>query len=276
MVMTEVDVAIRRASGIEDYLAAVELQKEVWGDDAHVATLPMLLLANKYGGCVLVAGQFPGRLIGFSFAILGSEAGKLFWWSHMTAVGEGYRNKNVGWRLKLKQRQEALASGIEKICWTFDPLQAVNAHFNIHKLGVVVRKYESNVYGVSGSPLHRGLPTDRLIAEWNLNSERVRERIGGENSPLILRDLDRIPRISSSGHEPNLGLNEDVLLLEAPGNVTDLKQMDLERARRWQQNIRTACQHYFAGGFSITDFIRLDRPAPEACYLFERSRESAG
>ncbi len=268
--MTEVDVAIRRASGIEDYLAAVELQRKVWGDDAQVATLPMLLLANKFGGCVLVA-QSPEGLIGFSFAMLAKEAGESFWWSHMTAIREGYRNRNIGWRLKLKQREEALAGSIERICWTFDPLQAVNGHFNIRKLGVMVRKYESNIYGVSGSPLHRGLPTDRLIAEWNLNSERVRERLGTGEPPLILRDLDRISRINSADHEPNLSLTDDVLLLEAPSDVTVLKQADLERARRWQQTIRTAAQHYFAAGYSITDFVLLDRLPPQAFYVFERN-----
>jgi predicted GNAT superfamily acetyltransferase len=275
--MKEVDVQIRRAEGLEDYQAVVELQKQVWGytemDD--LAAVPILMIANRFGGAVLVAQESSGPFVGFSMANLGcTHYRKLFWWSHMTAVLEEYRNKDIGLRLKMRQREEALATGIYEIQWTFDPLQALNAHFNIHKLGVIVREHEKNVYGYSTSPLHQGLPTDRFIAEWRLNSDRVKERLSTAEHPVILRDFDRILRINTPGGELNLRLEESPLLLEIPTSISELKQTDAAQALDWQDKIRSACQHYFKTGYTITDFVLVDRPRPQALYILER--ENAG
>src|SRR5262245_23893640 len=212
--MKEVDVEIRRARGLEDYQAAVELQKKVWSftQMEDIAAVPMLMIANRFGGAVLVAQERGGRFIGFCMANLGwTRERKLFWWSHMTAVLEEYRGLDIGLRLKMAQRQEALASGIDEIQWTFDPLQALNAHFNIHKLGVTVREYDENVYGYSPSPLHKGLPTDRFVAEWQLNADR--------GTTVILRDFDRISRINEPDQKLNLDMEESPLLLEIPTNI---------------------------------------------------------
>src|SRR6059036_109867 len=229
-VMKEVDVQIRRAVGVEDYQAVVELEKQVWGytQMEDVAAVPILMIANRFGGAVLLAQELSGRFAGFSMANLGwTERKKLFWWSHMTAVLKDYRNKDVGFRLKMRQRDEALAAGIDEIQWTFDPLQALNADFNLHKLGAIVRQYEDNVYGYSPSPLHQGLPTDRFIAEWHLNSDRVQKRLSASQHPLPVPELDRIMRIHTPGGEPNLQLEESPLLLEIPTSISDLKQRDL-------------------------------------------------
>ena len=271
--MKDVDVVIRRARGLEDYDAVVELQKEVWGYTAleDIAAQPMLMISDRFGGCVLVAQDAAGRYIGFSFAKPGwTREKKLLWWSHMTAVVSEYRNKDIGLRLKLRQREEALAEGIDEIHWTFDPMQALNAHFNIHKLGCIVREYEVNIYGASLSPLHRGLPTDRFAAEWYLNSERVKERLSSSEPPMIMRDFDAIPRINPTGSGPNLGLEESPLLLETPVNVNELKESDLAAAKRWQDNIRVSCLHYFHQGYKATDFIMVDKPRPQAFYVLEK------
>jgi predicted GNAT superfamily acetyltransferase len=271
--MKDVDLVIRRAVGLADYDAVVQLQKEIWGYSAleDIAAQPMLMIANRFGGCVLVAEEPSGKFIGFSFAKPGWDAGKKrLWWSHMTAVTEEYRNKDIGLRLKLRQREEALAEGIEQILWTFDPLQAMNAHFNIHKLGAIVREYEENVYGVSLSPLHRGLPTDRFLAEWHLNSDHVKERVDREPT-FILRDFDRIPRINPANAEPDLRLEESLLLLEIPVNINELKKTDLALARDWQSKIRRASLHYFHLGYVVTDFIYADKPRPQALYLLEKN-----
>lgn len=271
--MKEVDVRIRRAQGLEDYQACVELQKEVWRytENEDIAALPMLMIANRSGGSVLVA-QDSGRFAGFSFALPGWRPdGKRFWWSHMTAVVQEYRSKDVGLRLKLKQREEALQEGIDAIDWTFDPLQALNANFNIHRLGAVVRTYEENSYGPSSSALHRGLPTDRFVAEWHLHSDRVQERIGNGEAALLLRDLDRPPRINVPDQQPNLGLEESPLLLEIPVDLNELKAADLQRARQWQERVRIACQHYFRAGYIITDFVMPEQPHSQALYLLERN-----
>jgi predicted GNAT superfamily acetyltransferase len=270
--MQDVDVEIRRARGLEDYNAVVELQKEVWGYTAleDIAAQPMLMIANRFGGCVLVAEDASGRIIGFSFAKPGwNRDRKLLWWSHMTAVVQDYRGRNIGFRLKERQRAEAIAEGIEEIQWTFDPLQAMNAQFNVHKLGVVIREYEENIYGASLSPLHQGLPTDRFVAEWHLNSLRVRERLATSEPPVIFRDCDRIQRINGPDRQPNLGLRESPLLLEIPGNVNELKKTDLEQAKDWQGKIRASCLNYFGAGYIVTDFILVDNPRPQALYVLE-------
>jgi predicted GNAT superfamily acetyltransferase len=263
--MKEVDVHIRRAQGLEDYQKVVELEKEVWGytQAEDLAAVPILMIANRFGGAVLIAEEPSGRAVGFSMANLGfTSENKLFWWSHMTAVINEYRSKDVGLRLKLRQREEALNAGIDEIHWTFDPLQALNAHFNIHKLGAIVRHYEENVYGYSNSPLHKGLPTDRFVAEWRLNSTR-------ENS-VILRDIDAMARINLPDTEPNLQLEDTRLLLEIPANINELREQNLEAARLWQDRVRAACRHYFHEGYAVTDFVWLDRPQPRAMYVLER------
>src|SRR5262245_40980561 len=211
--MKEADVDIRRASGLEDYQAAVALQRAVRGynETEDIAAVPILMIANRFGGAVLVAQEHGGRFVGFCMANLGwTRKRKLFWWSHMTAVVADYRGRDIGLRLKMAQRQEALTAGIDEIQWTFDPMQALNAHFNIHEVGVTVREYEENVYGYSPSPLHKGLPTDRFVAEWQLNEDR--------GTAVILRDFDRMCRINDAEREPNLHLEESPLLLEIPVN----------------------------------------------------------
>ncbi len=229
--MKEVDVHIRRAHGIDDYKNIVELEKAVWGytEPADIAAVPILMIANEFGGAVLVAEEPSGRLIGFAMANLGRRGGpedrRLFWWSHMTAVIDEYRGKRIGLRLKMRQREEALAAGLDEIHWTFDPLQTLNANFNLHKLGVIVRRYKENVYGYSSSTLHRGLPTDRFIAEWRLNGDRMRW----------------------SG--------EDQVLIEIPQNINELRETNLDAAKTWQDRVRSECMRYFAEGYVVTDFL---------------------
>ena len=275
--MGEVDVHICRARGLEDYRACVELQREVWGftDTEDIAAQPLLLIGNEYGGSVLVAEEPGSRVIGFAFAMLGRKPdGGLIWWSHMTGVTRDYQGRDIGFRLKLAQREDALENGISEIWWTFDPLQAMNAHFNLRKLGAIVCEYEENVYGVSSSPLHHGMPTDRLVAEWHLESERVEDRTSGE-APVILRDFDRLRRvIEAHGRQagsPNLELDESPLLLEVPSDFTSLQQADQQLARDWQQKVRTACHHYFERGYLMTDFMLVDTPSHrQALYLLEK------
>ncbi len=268
--MPDVDVRIRRADGLTDYLACVELQKKVWGysEMEDIAAQPMLMIGDRFGGSVLIAEDSTSRAIGFAFAMPGwKRDGMRFWWSHMTAVVEEYRHRGVGLRLKLRQRDEALVAGISLIEWTFDPLQAMNAHFNICKLGVVVREYEENVYGETSSRLHRGLPTDRLVAEWSLNSDRVRERLDSTEQGVILRDLDRIQTINPSGSEPDLSLTGSPLLLEIPHDLNALKLNDLAGARQWQDRVRASCLHYFQRGYAMTDFILVNQR--QAFYVLE-------
>ena len=277
--MAEVAIQISRARGLGDYQSCVELQKEVWGftEIEDIAALPLLLIGDRYGGSVLVAEEPGGRIVGFSFALLSRKANRTpFWWSHMTAVSNDLQGQDVGFQLKLAQRQDALDNGIGEIRWTFDPLQAMNAHFNIRKLGVVVSHFEENAYGYSSSPLHHDLPTDRLLAEWHLESSLVTDRLSG-NPPVILRDFDGLVRVfeTRSGRPapPRLGLDANPLLLEIPTDFANLKQTDRPLAVDWQKKTRVACQHYFERGYIITDFMVLDKPRPQALYVLENSTD---
>ncbi len=152
---------------------AVALQKTIWGfEDADLLPFRMFVVATKIGGQLL--GAFEGdRMIAFCVAIPGVKAGgKVYLHSHMLGVLPEYRNAGVGRQIKVRQRDEALARGIDLIEWTFDPLDVKNAYFNIERLGAIVRRYVRNQYGVSSSALHGGLPTDRLVAEWWIGKPR--------------------------------------------------------------------------------------------------------
>src|SRR5213593_1427144 len=167
-------IAIRKCQGLEEMRACVALQKEVWNfSDAELVPLRLFVVAEKIGGQVI--GAFEGKeLIGFALAVPGARGGHAYLHSHMLAVRKEYRNAGLGRRIKLFQRDDALARQFELIEWTFDPLEIKNAYLNIEKLGAISRRYNINQYGMSSSPLQGGLPTDRLVAEWWLNSKRVR------------------------------------------------------------------------------------------------------
>lgn len=159
----------------------MELQKSIWGfDDIELLPVRFFVVATKVGGQAL--GAFDaGRMIAFCMAIPGLKpGGRSYLHSHMLGVLPEYRDFGLGRRLKLRQREDAIAAGIDLIEWTFDPLETKNAYFNIERLGAVVRRYVRNQYGTTTSHLHGGLPTDRCTAEWWINSERARKIIAGE------------------------------------------------------------------------------------------------
>ena len=173
-------ILIRPCHGIEEFEACVRVERAVWkSSDIDVVPIPLFVVASETGGQVL--GAFHGKdLVGFTLAIAGWRARKPFLHSHMTAVLDGYRDHGVGRRLKLYQREDALARGIALVEWTFDPLVTKNAYFNFMRLGAIARRYLPNVYGITTSPLHGSLPTDRLVAEWHLRSDRVRRVLAGK------------------------------------------------------------------------------------------------
>ena len=168
-----VGIEIRKCETVEEYRRCVEIEREVWGEsDLETEPYVTFVLVNQTGGHVL--GAFDGALmVGFTMAVAALRNGQPYLHSHMTGVIPSHRNRGVGRLLKLRQREEALGRGLRRIEWTFDPLETRNAHFNFNRLGAIARKFIVNFYGVTSSPLHRGLPTDRLLVEWILESRRA-------------------------------------------------------------------------------------------------------
>jgi predicted GNAT superfamily acetyltransferase len=178
-------IVIRRCQGIDELRACVALQKDVWNfSDAELVPLRLFVVAEKVGGQVM--GAFEGsEMVGFALSVPGTRSGHIYLHSHMLAVRKDHRNGGLGRRLKLLQREEALARGIELIEWTFDPLEIKNAYLNIEKLGAIARRYNINQYGITSSPLQGGLPSDRLIAEWWLKSKRVETLLATGKNPAF-------------------------------------------------------------------------------------------
>jgi predicted GNAT superfamily acetyltransferase len=178
-------VTIRKCEALEEMQACFALQKEVWKfSDADLIPVRMFVVASKIGGHVIGAfvegdqkkndkSNDNQELVGFALAIPGMRNGHCYLHSHMLAVRQQYRNNGLGRRMKLYQRDDALARGFELMEWTFDPLEIKNAHLNIEKLGAITRRYNVNQYGITSSPLQGGLPSDRLVAEWWMKSKRV-------------------------------------------------------------------------------------------------------
>ncbi len=167
------EIQIRKCTALPDFHRCVEIQRAVWGEsDLETEPYTTFVVANQTGGQVL--GAFDGpTMVGFTMALVGVRGSTPYLHSHMTGVVPEYRDRKIGRALKLFQREEALSRDIRLIEWTFDPLETRNAHFNLNRLGAIVRIYIPNFYGVTTSPLHRNLPTDRLLAEWHLDSARV-------------------------------------------------------------------------------------------------------
>jgi predicted GNAT superfamily acetyltransferase len=182
--VTADSILIRKCHDLDEMRACVALQKEVWSfSDAELVPLRIFVVGEKIGGQVI--GAFEGReLVGFAFAIPGVRGGRSYLHSHMLAVRKSYQNAGLGRRVKLFQREDALARGFELMEWTFDPLEIKNAYLNIERLGAIARRYILNQYGITSSPLQGGLPTDRLVAEWWLKSKRVESLLRAGTRPL--------------------------------------------------------------------------------------------
>jgi predicted GNAT superfamily acetyltransferase len=195
-------ITIRPLHQLAELRACIELQRLVWKcSDLDIVPDTVFVVAAKTGGQVI--GGFDGELpVGFVLAFPAVSDGKVYLHSHMLAVLPKYQNQGVGRRLKLAQREDALARNIELIVWTFDPLQVKNAHFNIARLGAIVRQYIPDLYGHTSSPLHHGLPTDRLVAEWWLRSKRVQDVLAGAylQVPPACEGI-AVPVTAESGHD---------------------------------------------------------------------------
>jgi len=221
-------IAVRKCTTLTEFRDCVLLQREIWAEtDLEVEPATMFVVAASTGGQVL--GAFDGeKLVGYTLAIVGLHHTTPYLHSHHTGVHSHYRDRGVGRSLKLFQREDALSRGIRLIEWTFDPLELRNAHFNLNRLGAIARQYRPDLYGVTTSPMHRGLATDRLVAEWFLDSPRAIAAIG---------DLAR-----ESASAP--------ATIDLPAELEPWKHDDPEQVRRVQAHVRAEFTKWFARGYA--------------------------
>jgi predicted GNAT superfamily acetyltransferase len=252
------EIEVRHCHSLAEYEECVRLERLTWGEDITVPAA-IFVVAHHTGGQVL--GAFDGaRMVGFTLALAGLRDTQRFLHSHMAAVLPDFQNRGVGRRLKLFQRQDALKRGIPLVEWTFDPLELKNAHFNLARLGAISRRYLPDCYGVTKSPLHAGLPTDRLVAEWWLDSARVKG---------ILADN---PRPATSA----------VKRISLPSNIAELKMKDRAAGLRIQSAMRAEFQEWFGKDYvatgienrgDSTDYILEPRSSISGLHLEEFHEE---
>lgn len=245
MAGSEAVIEVRQLFTLGEFEEVLRLQKVIWGfADIELLPLRFLVVVSKVGGHVFGAFE-AAEMVGFCFAIPGVKTGgRPYLHSHMLGVLPRYHNAGIGRRLKLTQRDEALGRGITLIEWTFDPLEIKNAFFNVERLGAIVRRYSLNQYGVTASPLHGGLPTDRCIAEWYLDSPRVKSVLAGEQ----LQHGPGAERISY------------------PAGIATIRANDPNCARELQRVNGEKFLNAFSRGLAVTGFERSDT---EGTYLLE-------
>jgi len=264
--------------------AVEELQHLIWpGDETEIVPVHMLRAVAHNGGFVI--GAFDaGRLVGFVFGFPGlneaSNGPRLFHASHMAGVHPNYRDAGLGFLLKRAQWQMVRQQNIDRITWTYDPLQSRNANLNIAKLGAVCNTYIPNFYGEMRDELNVEMPSDRFRVDWWVNSHRVQRRLGvnlprkldlahylSAETPYAnrtrLNEFGLVTPVSSSLPLP-LSL---LLLLEIPADITALKFADLALAQEWSHHIRSLFLNLFAKGYLVTDFVFLPGTQPRSFYV---------
>lgn len=252
------EITIRECLTVEELDRCVKLQSDVFGlPDLEISPRRHLVVSRQAGGWTLGAFTSEGRLAGFvhHLAAVG-EADQIFGYSHMMAIDREYQNQGIGARLKWAQRERALAEGRTFIKWTWDPLQSRNAHFNLNRLGVVVRSYAENFYGTDyGSEPNRpdapGLDSDRVFANWELTSARVKDRANGQQ-------VENQEDAKAS--------------VEIPGDWSSLVKTNPASARRELLRVRAEFQKAFAEGLVCAGF---DRTAGRSRYLLYESKTIA-
>ena len=268
---------IRPLTTLDECRQVAALERTVWGytDAEDVVPPPVLIVSIKRGGILLGAFDDGGVMRGFVYSMPAIKDGRATQWSHMLGVAPEMRAAGLGARLKVAQRQAALDMGLDLIEWTYDPLQAGNAHLNFARLGIVVDEYEENIYGDSSSPLHSGTPTDRFVAAWRIREPHVERRIAARGVPVV--------RDSSVAHAPvvnpsipgepwlrpgtaDLSVDARRLLVEIPVGFSEMLERDRPLAQAWRLTTRQVFQHYFARGCRAVDFF-LAREAGRGQYL---------
>lgn len=282
---------LRHLETLDEYRACVALQEDTWGEGfSERVPTAILKVAQSLGGVTAGAFDEGGRLTGFVFGLTGiDERGEVVHWSDMLAVSPGATGAGLGTLLKALQRDTVLGRGVRKMFWTFDPLRAANAHLNLNKLGAVVREYRRDMYGDTDSVLHRGIGTDRFIALWLLDSDRVVERMtrnaddarlpGACDPAAPASALDVAPpaalALTAVGPadvpepgSPVLGLEDVHVGVVIPPDIGTIIERDTGLAVAWREASREVFIHYLERGYEVVHLFRESMKAPT--YLLSR------
>lgn len=280
----EIKVTIAPFRNPGDYKACQDIQREVFhSQDIDIIPVPLLMAVDRTGGILLGAYSSLGELIGFVLSLLGVENKKPIHHSHMLAVRSAYRNFDVGFKLKMAQRKEALKRGATQITSYFDPMQPLNAYFTLGKLGARASRYEENFWGETTSLLDRGLPTDRMLAHWDLESGSVEHRLEtGPPRREIKKELKQKPVINhlteaspgmAQSSPVKLNCAAEQFLFEVPYNLPEIKSRNLGVALEWQGKMRQVFRHYFKKGYAAADFWVGEQDGHlRAFYLLEKDK----
>ena len=272
-------LVIRDIDALADLERLPHLEKEVWRlADADVTPLT-LLTAMRAAGSVVVGAFDERRLAGFALAFPSLEHGTTAFHSHMLAVHPDYRERGLGFRLKLAQRERALGLGIKEMTWTFDPLRSTNAHLNFEKLGVVSDSYRPDFYGPHTSSTLHSNGTDRLWVRWQMAESRVEGRLNGKSSRSeildTLKHLEPLVRFNGDGRPVlanlDVALSKQRVAIEIPGDIGPIEKQDRGLAREWRLTTRHAFIESLRASFEVKEFCRWIRgqQGPGA-YLLER------
>lgn len=265
-------VEIREIQRFSEIRAAEELQKEVWGFGDRDLVPMMQLVATRHAGGLLL-GAFDGpHLVGLAYGFLGWAEGKVVLHSQLLAVKEAYRSQELGYRLKLTQRQRMMDKGIACMTWTFDPLHSLNAHLNFCKLGVTSRRYCVDFYGTGTSSfLHKGIGTDRLWVYWRLDSPRVKHRIASKGSSPLYSEAEVAPFLvaleNDAPHRCDLPRGAHQLRIEVPNDVNSLLRERPQLAREWRAATRKAFMKAFDAGYLLEEYYRAVGLRPFGIYV---------
>ncbi len=270
-VLIDNEITIRRAASLADYRACQDAQRKAWGitEEGYVIPVATMVGANLHGGLVLGAFLASGTAVAMSFGFLGRLEERICLYSQLTGVVPSYQSRGLGYAVKMVQRYMAHAEGVGLIAWAFDPLQAGNAHFNLTRLGARVHRYIDNMYGERTDALNAGVPTDRLIAEWEVDSL---PQPGETPGPIA---TEALPRLIRTGRNPDgwlvpLGVqtsaNAPRVLLEIPPRIADLRRDQPEAAEAWRLAVRQAFQDSFAAGYHAIGLVRDESSGDRRCY----------
>lgn len=250
--MPEAAVTIRECVSVEDFQQCIDLEREVWkDDDIGIMPIRLYMISKACKAPTIGAFDSTGRLVGFVHTMLALMGRHVVFHSHLAAVLEDMRHQDIGMRMKLAQRKFAIEAGIPLVIWTFDPLQSRNAHLNINKLGAIIKRYEPNYYSEGLSRVFApGVPSDRIFAEWWVNSAHVRT--------ALEQRLARIDHVEGS--------------VTIPSDINRIQDESVEAHTQWVLNVRDAFKAQLARGLIVKGFER-DPASNQSRYLFAEDEQ---